>query len=124
MSRYSQLLVNNGFDGYELAPSFGEVDIAALIGIVPSLVGTVGGLLDGPRKAQADLEMAKLQGASAERIAKLRARAEELTAQANAAASAVSLAKIPKDNTPLYVGIGAALVALFGIGIFVVRRKK
>lgn len=125
--RHNQRLFNNGFDGYELAPSFGAVDpvsaIAGGIGALANVTGMIANIADGPRQAQAALDLAKAQGASAERIAQLQlqaARANALAAQQGSQQGAST----EKDNTLLYVGIGgAALVALLGLG-FIATRKK
>lgn len=136
MSRHNQQIFNNGYDGYELAPSFAPLKsdaafgdwvtaIAGAVGAVAGSVGAVGAIADAPRKAAAELELAMQQGVSAERLAKLQIQLEQakaIAARSNAqAAETTSL--IPKDKTTLYVGLAAvAVVGLLGAGFFATRK--
>lgn len=121
--------IPDGFGGYEMAPSFGDFDPLSLLpDAIKSVVGitnTVASTLDAPRKAAADLALAKAQGATAEKIAQLQlemARANAAAEQAKALASS-NQQPMKKDNTALYVGGGVALVAVaLGLGYLATRK--
>lgn len=104
--RYNQQLINNGFDGYELAPSFGEIDWGGIIkdGItgISKIVGDVGAIADEPRRQKAIQDAIALKAASDERIAKL--------------ASETS-------NKKYYIIAGVVGVTLLSLGFFATRIK-
>lgn len=123
--------IPDGFGGYEVAPNFGEFDPLSLlpdaIKSVTSIFNVSATVADAPRKAAADLALAKAQGATAERLAQLQlemARANAAAEQAKALASSNQQpATAPKNNTALYVGGGVALVAVvLGLGYLATRK--